>query len=239
MTSGEAPGTDLSTSSDAPGTELSAPPVGLNAWDRSRLPIVPRWLATLGIAAVLLAASAWVIGQQFGSSPASRQGSKHPSPVPSGFTQFKDPAGTFAGSYPSSWRRLQPVQPRSGQNILLVAGPAGSSYLIGKTPIGAVVTASNLAAAKAFTARVVKSGNDVKYLHSPEAVTLGGLPGYLYLYTFVDRATGEQGAHAHYFLFDGKTMITLVFQSLPSTSFLAAAPLFDRIAKTFHVLPAG
>ena len=192
---------------------------------------MPRWLATIGIVAVLLAASAWVIGQQFGSSPHAAKGSAG---TPAGFTRFKDPAGAFEGAYPTSWRRLQTT---SSQDILLATGPDGASYLVRTTPIGAVVTSANLAAAKLLTQRIVKSAKDVKYLHTPEAVTLDGLPGYLYLYTFLDPSSGQEGAHALYFLFDAKTMISLVFQSLPSTGFLAEAPLFDRIAATFHVLP--
>jgi hypothetical protein len=209
----------------------------MSAWDRSRLPAPPRWLATLVIVAALLGASAWVIGQQFGGS--SHASKKRPSGVPASFIQFKDPAGAFEGSYPKSWHRLQTNQPAIGQNVLLAAGPSGASYLVETTPLGTVVNASNLGEASAFTARFVHRGHDVKYLHPPQIVTLGGLPGYLYLYTFVDPKTGQQGAHAHYFLFDGKTMITLVFQALPSTGFLAMAPLFDQIATTFRALPAG
>ena len=191
----------------------------------------------VAVLALLLVAAVMVIGQDFGSSSAPpRHRPTPPAKTPVvHFTPFTDPAGTFGGSYPSTWKRLPTGSLGASQVVLLVSGPEGVSYLVEKTPIGAVVNASNILAAKQFTARVVRKGNDVKFLHQPEVVTLGGLPGYLYLYTFTDRKTGEQGAHAHYFLFDGKTMITLVFQSLPSTSFLAAAPLFDRIAQTFHL----
>jgi len=47
-----------------------------------------------------------------------------------------------------------------------------------------------------------------------------------------------RGAHAHYFVFDGATMITLVFQALPAPRIFSLAPLFDRVAATFRVLPA-
>ena len=68
---------------------------------------------------------------------------------------------------------------------------------------------------------------------------MGGLPGYLYLHPFRDLASGQRGAHAHYFLFRDQTMFTLVFQALPSTSFAGLAPLFDRIANTFRAQAAG
>jgi hypothetical protein len=222
MTSGELPRAEVS------GAKLS----GLSASDRSRLPVVPRWLATIGIVAVLLAASAWAIGQQFGSSTV-RHGAKHAAVVPPGYTQFKDPGGLFEASYPSSWKR---VPTNAQQAVLLVEGPAGISALMNTTPLGAVVNGGNLLVAKPLADRVVHSGKDVRYLKNPQQVTLAGLPGFLYLYTFVDPHTGIQGAHAHYFLFDGRTMITLVFQSLPSTGFLAAAPIFDRIAQSLRIL---
>jgi hypothetical protein len=221
------------TTNDASGADLNRPSGRVRgAWNRDRLPVVPRWLATIGIVAVLLAASAWVIGQQFGSSSPSHHGAKHAATVPTGFTKFKDP-GTFEISYPSSWKRLQTS---GSQAALLVSGPAGASFLVSKLGLRTAVTTGNLAAAKPLTDHVVNSGKDVKYLKAPQAVSLGGLPGILYIYTFTDRANGQQGAHAHYFLFDGKTMFTIVFQSLPSTGLLAEAPSFDRIAQTFQPL---
>lgn len=199
-------------------------------------------MATIGVVVVLLVAGAWVIGSQLGSSPAPRHHpAKHSSPAAISFTQFKDPAGMFVGGYPSNWQRLQTSTP---QAVLLAASTSGASngasFLVEKTPIGGVVTSANLAAAKGFTNRIVHAGKDVKLLRAPEPLVLGGLPGYLYLYTFLDSGSGQLGAHAHYFLFDGKTMITLVFQSLPSTSFVSQARLFfDPIASKFRALPGG
>lgn len=107
--------------------------------------------------------------------------------------------------------------------------------LVRATPISARVNAQNLSAAKRLADHVVRSGKAVTMLRPPQQVTLGGLPGYLYLYTFQDPSSGERGAHAHYFLFRGDTMITIVFQAMPAARILALGPLFDRIASTFHV----
>ncbi len=192
---------------------------------------MPRWLATVAIVAVLLAVSAWVIGQQFGSSTVRHGHAAKGASLP--MTTFKDPAGAFEVSYPTAWRRLQAISPRGSQVVLLAAGPEGASYEVQTTPIGAVVTAADLAAAEPLTNRIVKSGDDVKLIVQPKETSLGGLPGFLYLYTF-RTSNGQIGAHAHYFLFDGKTMITLVFQSLPSQNLTSLAPTFDRIAQTFH-----
>jgi hypothetical protein len=216
------------------GPDLSEPQTDeLTGWDRGRLPVVPRWVGLTVLVVVLLAVIGWVIGQQLSSSTASRPKSTNSIR----YTTFKDPAGVFEGGYPSTWQRI----PTSGQFILLAKGPSGASYEVAKTTISAPVNASNLGAAKSLTERIVKSGPQVKLLATryaqPGVVSIGGLPGLLYLYTFVDPTTGETGAHAHYFLFDGKTMITLVFQSLPSNNFVSLASQFDRIARTFHVVP--
>ena len=213
------------------GPDLSEPQAGgLRPWDRSRLPVIPRWVGLVALVLVLLGTSAWVIGQQFTSS--SHHSKRSLSPT-STYVKFKDPAGAFEGAYPRTWKR---ITTSNSQVVLLAEGPDGASYLVRKTPITAPVDAANLTAALKLTNRVVKSGINVKLLRKPEEVSLGGLPGLLYLYTFTDPTTGETGAHAHYFLFQGKTMITLVFQSLPSNNFVSLAPLFDRIASTFRAV---
>jgi hypothetical protein len=201
------------------------------SWDRSRLPGVPRWVGLTALVVVLLGASAWVIGQQFSSSNAPRHRSTR-------YITFKDPAGAFEGGYPASWKRVPTSSPAF---ILLAKGPNGASYEVAKTTITAPVNATNLGAARKLTQRIVNSGPQVTLIKTkyrqPGVVSIGGLPGLLYLYTFVDPTTGETGAHAHYFLFDGRTMITLVFQSLPSNNFTSQAPQFDQISRTFHVVP--
>jgi len=221
------------------GPELSEPPVSAaRPWDRSRLPVVPRWVGLIALVVVLLGTSAWVIGQQFSSS-ATHHAPKDTLAPTSSYSRFQDPTATFRVGYPPTWKRVLTNNP---QLVLLAEGPHGASFQVAETKITAPVDAANLASAKKLTERVVKEGPQVKLIplryHQPEEISLGDLPGYLYLYTFVDPTTGETGAHAHYFLFDGKTMITLVFQSLPSTNFVSLSPLFDRIASTFHALPA-
>ena len=108
------------------------------------------------------------------------------------------------------------------------------------TQIGTEVDRKSLDSAQKLTDRLVMKGKDVRELRPPRRIdNLGGLPGWLYIYSFRDSATGQRGAHAHYFLFRGKTMITLVFQTVPSERFATYSPLFDRIAGTFKAGPAS
>src|SRR5262249_17404531 len=148
------------------------------------------------------------------------------------FNTVIDPSRTFSISYPKSWRR---VQPGAADAVLLAEGPNGASLLVSKTQISGPVTAANLPSARKLTDRVVKSGQGMTILRAPQQVTLGGLPGYLYLYTFGQRG-GQPGAHAHYFLFRGATLVTLVFQAVPASRVIALAHEFDRIAATFRAL---
>ena len=75
-------------------------------------------------------------------------------------------------------------------------------------------TSENVANIKAFTDGLVGSNKSAKIL-KVQGITVDGMPGYYYLYTFIDGETGAEGAHAQYFLFRGRNMYTIVFQALP------------------------
>lgn len=188
-------------------------------------------MGVTALVVVLLGLSGWLIGESLSSSSAPHR--KHPARVATqaGMVTFRDPAGLFSGQYPASWKRIATTNPAI---VLLAQGPSGASYLVQKTQLNIAVGTSNLGKALALTEHVVHSGHRVRLLRKPQALIAGGLPGFLYLYTFTDPTSGDIGAHAQYFLFDHKTMITLVFQSLPSNFFTSEAATFTRIAGTFH-----
>ena len=72
--------------------------------------------------------------------------------------------------------------------------------------------------------------------NEPAETELGGMPGWYYLYTFKDPVSGQRGAHSHYFLFKGRTMFSVVFQTVPQDDFGRLAPLFDRVAASLQAL---
>ena len=102
--------------------------------------------------------------------------------------RFQDAAGGFSISYPTEWRRVISTDP---QVRLLVEGD-GSSMLVRMTDVGMAIGPEDLDAAKKITDGLVRAAGQVEPLSPPRQVTLGGLPGYLYLYTFTDPATGQR-----------------------------------------------
>ena len=96
--------------------------------------------------------------------------------------------------------------------------------------------AENIANIKAFTDGVVGRNQTAKLLQQRQ-VAVDNMPGYYYLYTFVDEETGAEGVHAHYFLFRGRKMYSVVLQALPSEGFAGLAPAFDQVIESIKTTP--
>ena len=67
---------------------------------------------------------------------------------------------------------------------------------------------------------LVASNSTVKVLKE-QAISLNGMLGYYYFYTFEDGPV--TAVHAHYFLFSGNKMNILVFQTLPGANVVMPA----------------
>jgi hypothetical protein len=157
---------------------------------------------------------------------------------PDELVEFRDDRAGFALSYPKAWVRATAPNPE----IVLVAAehdPArnvGGSILVRVTPLDAPVERGQLGETRKATDALVTSSEGVVLKAEPIETEQGGLPGLYYLYTFRDPVSGLVGAHSHYFLFRGSTMISIVFQALPDGHFGRLAPLFDRVAATVRAL---
>lgn len=158
---------------------------------------------------------------------------KPPARPANAFVRFRDAEGGISISHPAGWRRVASSNPE----VRLLAEGDGSSMLVRMADLGFEIGAENVRAARKITDRLVRATGQAKLLRAPRQATLGGLPGYLYLYTFSSAATGQRGAHAHYFLFRGRTLITIVFQAVPAERLARLAPLFDRIGETLQPTP--
>ena len=143
---------------------------------------------------------------------------------------FHETASDVSLRYPGSWTRQQATEDEVA--LIAVAPDRTTSLLIRVSVTGLEdITESTLPIVKKqLTDPLIKAVKTVKLLGPPQAVTLGGLPGYRYRYTYRAGA----GAHDHYFLFKRGRMIALVFQATPASRFKAIEPQFERIAATFR-----
>lgn len=150
----------------------------------------------------------------------------------SAFTTFRDPTGGFDLRYPREWERLESRDP----NVRLGVRIGGDNALSVRVQrFEQPTTSENIENIKAFTDGVVGSNATAKVLQQ-RAVTIDGMPGYFYLYTYTDEATGNEGVHAHYFLFRGRKANQIVFQASPD-DFERLAPVFDQIISSFRSDP--
>jgi len=183
-------------------------------------------LTVLSVAVVGLAIFAVVIS----SGSSKKTPAPAPADAPMPVTTYKDTQTGFTVEYPRAWKKVDvPV----ADYRLAVDGGSNVAFTIRVVPIETPATAANLENFKAVTDGLVTSNSTVQVLKQ-QAVSLNGMLGYYYFYTFTDG--GVQAVHAHYFLFSGKKMNILVFQALPD-DFAAKAPLFDKIAESFRSDP--
>jgi len=189
-------------------------------------PALRRWIPVAAAVAILVGAAAMLIARELVSADAPEP----PARATTDFVRFRDTAGGFSISHPPGWRRLASPDP----TVRLLAEGDDASMQVRMASLGVEVGTENLADAKKLTDKLVRSAGQAQLIRPPQQTSLGGLPGYLYLYTFQDRATGTGGAHAHYFLFRGQTLITIVFQTAQAERLVELAPLFDRIGDTLR-----
>lgn len=191
-----------------------------------------KWLVG-GVVGVLLlvAVLALVVGGVVGRSIV-------PAPAPSAparpaTTRFADTLTDVAISYPRTWVRRSSAD--QGVRILASSpdGSAGVSVSVRKSGLEEPVTAQSLPVVRTLTDDLLRADSRILKISDPVAVTLGGLPGYRYTYTYRTQDKTE-GAHVHYFLFSDERLVQLVLQAVPATKIDALKPVFDQIAASFE-----
>ena len=200
---------------------------------------VPKWpLVAFAAAGVALLVAAFVLarstneaGEKLSDRPVATTAPR--TTVPADFATFQDPETGTTLRHPREWRRIDSPDP--GVRLLLHAG-AQNSVLVRVIPVETPITPQNLGNMRAVADAIV-SAPGTRVLNQRD-ITLNGMPGFHYLYTFNDPPSGLDGVHSHYFLFQGRKMNMLVFQALPVEDFARLAPVFDQIAETFQSDPA-
>jgi len=195
-----------------------------------------KWLVgivagVLALAAVLALIGGGVVGRSIVPSPATTSTSAPPPPQT---VRFKDTLTDVAIAYPSSWvRRIS-----KDQAVRVLASSrdasAGLSVSVRKSGLTEDVNLRNLAAVRPLTDDLLRGDDRITAIAEPVAVTVGGLPGYRYRYTYTT-ADKTEGAHDHYFLFKTGRLVQLVLQAVPSTSLRTLQPTFDRIVGSFQI----
>jgi hypothetical protein len=157
--------------------------------------------------------------------------------TPSGGGQMRhiDRSAGFQIDYPDSWHQYRPSDPK----VQYLVGPDDHDFVQVRViqPLPASFGPGDTQAMKKVSDALL-SGQPINIVQETQT-TVGGLPGYQYVYTFKDPASGQTGVHIHVFLFQATRLITLVFQALPESRLQSLARSYDAVLASVRVLPVG
>jgi len=188
-----------------------------------------KWLVTgvvglLALFAVLALVVGGVVGRSIVPEPAE--------PSRPATVRFADSLTDVALSHPANWVRRTSAD--QGVRILASStdGSAGVSVSVRKSGLE-TVTAQSLPVVRPLVEDLLRADTRITAKSQPAVVTVGGLPGYKYTYTYRMQDKSE-GAHVHYYLFKDERLVQLVLQAVPASRLDALAPTFQQIADTFE-----
>jgi hypothetical protein len=187
----------------------------------------------LGTSAAIWGPELFASGQPAKTAGTTDKAGASAKALPTGFSSFRSDQAGFEMAYPSSWTKLSPKDP---QVLLLASQGTQDTVLVRASELQEAVGPQQLPTVRQLTDKLVTSNKSVQMITEPKQLDLGGLPGFFYFYSFKDSSSGQEGVHSHFFLFNGKTMISMVFQTLPRERFASVAPTFDKIAASFHAV---
>lgn len=198
------------------------------------MPVNRSTLVRSGIVVAVIAAlslGGWLAVALLGSDDKPRPPTNK---VLKGFQTLEHPSSGFSIQYPRTWQEFEPQDPP--REVPLVAGPGGDDFvLVRLCRLPEEIPPEAVPGLRpGFDSIIQRGGTNVL---EQKQITLNRLPGFHYLYTFVDEASQQLGVHSHYFLVDKATVIQVVFQALPVDDFKALSSTFDRIANSFRALP--
>lgn len=202
------------------------------------------------LATIALGVAAYALG----TSVVGRRGSQVPAPAPSAapdFVEFEDKAAGITLSIPRDWRRLTdnsklPVNETDAEDPANIRLQAGPSVAEAQLQVRVIPLPAEIVVPKNITTQDLGliQGQLDKFIEGPDVrvaekrpTNVKGLLAWRYLYNFKDSATGREGSHVHYFIFDGAKINVLVFEALPASELERLAPTFDKILKTFESTP--
>ena len=194
-------------------------------------------LALIGaVVLVGVAFAAYKVGQRADDAAAGQATTTTAYRVPAEFVLFSDPETGVKLSYPRNWERRSTLD-LSDKSLRLVAGIPNSndSVSLRTTAYSTEITAENLNDQKNVVDGLL--GGEAITVLVDQTMTLRGMPALFYVYRFTDEPTGKTGIHAHFFVYQGRKMVSMVFQALPEDRYKLLAGTFDAIANTLEVAP--
>ena len=165
-----------------------------------------------------------------------------------GWERFEDENAKMELSHPPEWRRLEdnssrPLNETDSDdpiNVRAVLGPNANNPML---LVRAIPLPAEIGIPEEITEEFlgVIQGQLDELIQGPDVVVADKRPtnhkgklAWRYLYNFKDQATGREGSHVHYFIFDGAKINVLVFQALPAGELRELAPTFDKVLETFE-----
>lgn len=146
-----------------------------------------------------------------------------------GLVEYADRKLGLSVAYPRTWQRVD-----SSATSLVLRISGGDAVSIRQFTLDSPIDASNLADVRAVTDGILEAPKAELTMLQTEQVKVQNLIGVYYLYYFPFE--GGQGVHAHYFLFKGRVMYSLVFQADSASRFEELAPTFDAVSASFRAI---
>ena len=182
-------------------------------------------VGALALVAVLALVVGGVVGRSIVPTPTE--------PAPPTTTRSFDTLTDVAISYPAAWVKRSPRD----QAVRILAsstdGSAGVSVSVRRSGLQEPVTVESLPVVRTLTDDLLRADTRIRRISDPVAVTIGGLPGWRYTYTY-EMQDRSEGAHVHYYLFKDERIVQIVLQAVPAAQLDALQPTFDQIAKSFE-----
>lgn len=150
------------------------------------------------------------------------------------------PSQGFSLRYPGAWTRVSDgggstsTPGSTTQDTPTVLQISGENAVSIRTfGLQRPVSNPQLADMRAVTDAILSTPSAKLTILDVRPVEVGGLPAVYYLYYFP--SGHQQGIHAHYFVFNGARMYSLVFQVVPPSQFPTYAAAFDAVVASFRV----
>jgi len=178
-------------------------------------------------------------GKQLEGATAPRTTSSTAFKVPKDFETIGDDATGVKLSLPKDWVRYSTQGLDPAIRIAVGVPNTSDTVVVRVNAYSREVTKDNVEDQKNVFDQLL-AGEKIKLLVN-QPVTVRGLPALFYVYSFTDQQSGKTGIHAHYFVFQGRKMVSMIFQALPperpEDRYKELAPVYDTIMRSLEVAP--